>query len=56
MKTPQPMDVSKTPRVFEIDQRCVHHKTRKMGGMKEVEVGVFDPLAVEVGGGIGFRL
>jgi len=50
------MDISKNPRVFEIDQCCIHHKARKMGGMKEVEVSVFDPLAVEVGGGVGFRL
>ena len=50
------MDVSKNPRVFEIDQRRIHHKARKMGGMKEVKVSVLNSLTIKVGGGVGFRL
>ena len=50
------MDVSKNPRDFEIDQRHIHHKARKMGGMKKVEVGVFDSTTIEIGRRIGFRL
>ena len=50
------MNISKNPRVFEIDQCHIHHKARKMGGMKEVEVGVLDPSTIEIGGWIGFRL
>ena len=50
------MDVSKNPRVFEIDQRRIYHEVRKMGGMKEVKISVFNPTSIEVRGGIGFRL
>ena len=50
------MDVSKNPRVFEVDQHRIHHKARKMGGVKEVEVCVLDSTAVEIGGWIGFCL
>jgi len=50
------MDICKNPRVFEIDQRCIHHEARKMGGMKEVEVGVLDPTTIEIGRWVGFRL
>ena len=56
MKTPKPMDVSKNPRVFEVDQRRIHHEARKMGGMKEVEVGVFNSTSCEIRRRIGFRL
>ena len=56
MIAPKPMYISKNPRVFEIDQCHVHHKTRKMGRMKKIEVSVFDSLSIEVGGGVGFRL
>ena len=56
VKTPKPIDVSKNPRVFEIDQRCIHHKPRKMGGMKKVEVGILDSTTIEIGRWIGFRL
>jgi len=53
---PKPVHISKNPRVFEIDQCYIHHKARQMCGMKDVEVSVFDSMAVEVGGGIGFHL
>jgi len=56
VQTLKPMNVSKNPRVFEIDQRCIHHKTRKVGGMKKVEVSIFDPTAVEIRGWVSFRL
>ena len=53
---PKPMYVSKNPRVFEVDQRCIHHKARKVGRVKEVEVSIFNSSTVKVGGGVGFRL
>jgi len=56
VKTPKPMNISKNPRVFEIDQCRIHHKPRKMGRMKKVEVSVFDSMTIEIGRWIGFRL
>jgi len=50
------MDVSKNPRVFEVDQCRIHHKARKMGRVKEVEVSVFDSTTIKVWGWVGFRL
>ena len=50
------MHISENPRVFKVDQRHVHHKTRKMCGMKNIEVSVFDSLMITIGGGIGFCL
>jgi len=56
MVTPKPMNISKNPRIFEVDQHRIHHKARKMGRMKDVEVSVLDSLAIEVRGGVGFHL
>jgi len=56
MKTPKPMDVSKNPRVFKIDQRCIHHEARKMSGMKKIEIGVLNSTTIEIGRWVGFRL
>ena len=50
------MDVSKNPRIFEVDQRYVHYKARKMCRMKDVEVSVFDSMSIEIGRWIGFCL
>jgi len=49
VKTLKPMDVSKNPRISEVDQCHVHHEARKMCGMKDVEVGILDSTTVEVG-------
>jgi len=56
MIAPKPMYVSKNPRVFEIDQRHIHHKVRKVGRVKEVEVSVFDSLTIKIWRGVGFHL
>jgi len=56
MQAPKPMNVSKNPRVFEVDQRRIHHKARKMGGVKEIEVSVFDSAAIEIWRWVSFRL
>jgi len=54
--TPKPMYVNKNSRVLEIDQCGVHHETRKMCRMKDVEVSIFDSTSIKVRGGVGFCL
>ena len=45
------MYVSDDPRVFEVDQGVVNKKAASRRGVEDVEVSVFDPKAVEIGGG-----
>ena len=46
------MYVGQDPRIFESNKRSVDKKAGSVSRMEDVEVGVLDPMTVEVGRGV----
>ena len=50
---PVPVYVCNDPWIFKVNESVVDKKATSGGGMENIEVGVFDPRAIEVGRGEG---